>query len=142
MQFKECNDNISIFYAMKHYTQECNSYLKTKLSNIYWCIEYQLCITEFSRSHPFFSLSLFFSPGLILFFFLTPRSMSFCLSEGMQVCSSVCLPVSLSICLCVSLYSLSLSLKLIFCYKIKIKTLWLMQMNGCFHMQCLNISCS
>lgn len=127
--YAQCNDNtcISMFYAMKHYTQECNSYLKTKLSNIYWCIEYQLCITEFSRSHHFFSLSLFLSHGL---------------TDCLPVCSSVYLPVSLSICLCVSLYSLSLSLKLIFCCKIKIKTLWLMQMNECFHMQCLNISCS
>lgn len=133
MQFKECNDNtcISIFYAMIHYTQECNSYLKTKLSNIYWCIEYQLCIPEFSRSHlfspsPWFSLLVSFS-----FSFSPPAA---CLFVCQKVCKSVRLSVCQSLCLsaCLSLFSFILSLKLIFCCKIKIKTLRLMQMSKYF----------
>lgn len=127
------------FHAMKLYTQECNSYLKSKLSNISWYIEYQLGITEFSGSH-LFPPSPYFSLLVSFFFSLSPQQHVF-LFVRLYASLFVCLSASLFVYLPACLSSLlSLSLKLIFCCKIKIKSLWLMQMNGCFHIQCLNIS--
>lgn len=103
--------------------------------NINYVLRNSLVPILFSPSRYFsllVSFSFSFSPPQHVFLFVRRYASLF-----------VCLSASLSVYLPVCLSSLlSLSLKLIFCCKIKIKTLWLMHMNRCFHMQCLNISCS
>lgn len=93
--------------------------------NINYVLRNSLVPILFSPSR-YFSLLVSFS-----FSFSPPAA---CLFVCQKVCKSVRLSVCQSLCLsaCLSLFSFILSLKLIFCCKIKIKTLRLMQMSKYF----------